>query len=230
MNSPGRAYTVVVVDDDFMVAKIHTQYLGSVDGFTVVATVHTGADALTALSEFRPDLMLLDVYLPDMTGIEVLRRARQEFPDVDVIVVTAARELDTVREAMQGGAVSYLVKPFEYQALGERLAHYRRTRSALTGTVRADQRQIDQLFGLGTADAVQADNIKLPKGLSRETVLAVTRSLSRDEAISASECADRVGLSRVSARRYLEHLEQRDVVDVTLRYGAGRPERLYRLR
>ena len=92
--------------------------------------------------------MLLDVYLPDMTGIEVLRRARQDFPDVDVIVVTAARELDTVREAMQGGAVSYLVKPFEYEALGERLEHYRRTRSASSASDMADQKQIDQLFGL----------------------------------------------------------------------------------
>ena len=119
---------MLVVDDDFMVARIHTRYLATVDGFHVVDTVHTGTDALAALERHHPDLMLLDVYLPDMTGIDVLRRARQDFPDVDVIVVTAARELDTVREAMQGGAVSYLIKPFEYEALGERLKHFRHTR------------------------------------------------------------------------------------------------------
>ena len=130
--------------------------------------MHTGTEALAALTELHPDLMLLDVYLPDMTGIEVLRRARQDFPDVDVIVVTAARELDTVREAMQGGAVSYLVKPFEYQALGERLEHYRRTRSALSTSDVADQKQIDQLFGLPAESGV-ADQAELPKGLSRET-------------------------------------------------------------
>ena len=153
MSAPAKEYSVLVVDDDFMVAKIHTRYLATVSGFRVVGTVHTGTEALAALTALQPDLMLLDVYLPDMTGIEVLRRARQDFPEVDVIVVTAARELDTVREAMQGGAVSYLVKPFEYEALGERLQHYRRTRAALNATSIADQKQIDELFGL-SADGV----------------------------------------------------------------------------
>src|SRR6478735_12018305 len=170
MTSPTKEYQVLVVDDDFMVARIHTRYLATVEGFHVVDTVHTGSAALAALHEHRPDLMLLDVYLPDMTGIEVLRQARRDFPDVDVIVVTAARELDTVREAMQGGAVSYLVKPFEYQALGERLEHYRRTRSVLDAAQRADQKQIDELFGL-LADTAPADQAQLPKGLSRETEL-----------------------------------------------------------
>ena len=229
MSAPAGEYSVLVVDDDFMVAKIHTRYLATVSGFRVVGTVHTGTEALAALTELHPDLMLLDVYLPDMTGIEVLRRARQDFPDVDVIVVTAARELDTVREAMQGGAVSYLVKPFEYQALGERLEHYRRTRSALSTSDVADQKQIDQLFGLPAESGV-TDHAELPKGLSRETALSVMTILTKDEAISATECAERIGLSRVSARRYLEHLERTNVVEVTLKYGVGRPERLYRLR
>jgi response regulator of citrate/malate metabolism len=229
MSLPVKDYSVVVVDDDFMVAKIHTRYLATVPGFTVVATVHTGGEALSALADFHPDLMLLDVYLPDMTGIEVLRQARQDFPDVDVIVVTAARELETVREAMQGGAVSYLIKPFEYQALGERLEHYRRTRSVLDATQTADQKQIDQLFGL-PAEAAPAEQAQLPKGLSRETALAVLAILTHDEAISATDCAQRVGLSRVSARRYLEHLERTEVAQVSLKYGIGRPERLYRLR
>jgi response regulator of citrate/malate metabolism len=229
VTQPAKDYSVLVVDDDFMVARIHTHYLATVPGFRVVATVHTGAEALSALKEFHPELMLLDVYLPDMTGIEVLRRARQEFPDVDVIVVTAARELDTVREAMQGGAVSYLIKPFEYQALGERLEHYRRTRSALDTSSHADQQQIDQLFGLRSATSAD-DLAGLPKGLSRETAQAVLAILSRDEAISATECAERIGLSRVSARRYLEHLEQTGVAQVALKYGVGRPERRYRLR
>jgi response regulator of citrate/malate metabolism len=137
--------------------------------------------------------------------------------------------VDTVREAMQGGAVSYLVKPFEYEALGERLEHYRRTRSALSSSDVADQKQIDQLFGLPAESGV-ADQAELPKGLSRETALAVLTILTKDEAISSTECAQRIGLSRVSARRYLEHLEQTKVVEVSLKYGVGRPERLYRLR
>ena len=228
MTSPGREYDVLVVDDDFMVARIHTRYLATVGGFHVVDTVHTGTDALAALERHHPDLMLLDVYLPDMTGIDVLRRARQNFPDVDVIVVTAARELDTVREAMQGGAVSYLVKPFEYEALGERLKHFRHTRALLEDAKSVDQKQIDQLFGLPPEAA--AGNQELPKGLSRQTAAAVLELLTRDQAISATECAGSIGLSRVSARRYLEYLENNGIAEVSLKYGAGRPERLYRLR
>ena len=208
MSSPAEDYSVVVVDDDFMVARIHTRYLATVSGFTVVATVHTGTDALAALTEFRPDLMLLDVYLPDMTGIEVLRRARQDFPDVDVIVVTAARELETVREAMQGGAVSYLIKPFEYEALGERLEHYRRTRSVLDATQTGRPETDRRTLRAARRQPAPTEQAQLPKGLSRETAFAVLAILSTDEAISATECAERIGLSRVSARRYLEHLEQ----------------------
>ena len=228
MTSPTKVYDVLVVDDDFMVARIHTRYLATVDGFHVVDTVHTGTDALAALERHHPDLMLLDVYLPDMTGIDVLRRARQDYPDVDVIVVTAARELDTVREAMQGGAVSYLIKPFEYEALGERLKHFRHTRAMLENAKSVDQKQIDQLFGL-PPEAPTADK-ELPKGLSRQTATAVLELLSPDHAISATECAGRIGLSRVSARRYLEYLENNGIAEVSLKYGAGRPERLYRLK
>lgn len=230
MSAPGRTFSVLVVDDDFMVAKIHTRYLATVPGFTVVATVHSGAQALESLAQLRPDLMLLDVYLPDMTGIEVLRRARQDFPAVDVIVVTAARELATVREAMQGGAVSYLIKPFEYEALGERLEHFRRTRSVLDAAETIDQKQIDELFGLPATDDAQLESSRLPKGLSRETAVAVLAILTVDDPISATDCAQRIGISRVSARRYLEHLEQTGVVQVSLKYGVGRPERLYKLR
>ena len=99
----------------------------------------------------------------------------------------------------------------------------------LETTQRADQKQIDELFGL-PADSTTAEQTQLPKGLSRETALAVLAILTPDDAISATECAERIGLSRVSARRYLEHLERTDVARVSLKYGVGRPERLYRLR
>lgn len=228
----GGDYRVVVVDDDFMVARIHTRYLAGVAGFTVAATVHTGADALAAVTRYRPDLLLLDVYLPDMTGIDVLRRVRADFPQVDVIVVSAARELDTVRAAVQGGAVSYLIKPFEYEALGERLEHFRRTRRLLDEATRVDrlieQQHVDRLFGVTTAGSPAEQSV--PKGMSPETVAAVRGLLSPDEPLSASQVAERIGLSRVSARRYLDFLERTGEVVVSLKYGAGRPERLFRLR
>jgi len=221
-------FDVLVVDDDLMVARIHSRFLQTQNGFRVAGVAHTGVDALAKLVELSPDLMLLDVHLPDMSGLEVLRIARQEHPEVDVIVVSAERELDAVREAWQGGAMSYLVKPFEYSALAERLDHFRKAR-ALLDTAEVDQGAIDQLFGVaGSAGRPRAE---LPKGLSRETADLVRRSLTADESVSATECAERVGISRVSARRYLEYLEQTGVAQVRLKYGrTGRPERLYRLR
>ena len=93
--------STLVVDDDFMVAKIHAARRAD-PGFEVVRVVHTGADALRAAHELHPDLVLLDIYLPDRNGVEVLERLRAETPDVDVLVITAAREVDTVRKALRG--------------------------------------------------------------------------------------------------------------------------------
>ena len=229
MTDAGETFTVLVVDDDFMVAKLHSRFLAGQPAFRVVGVAHNGEDALTAVSTLGPDLILLDVHLPDMSGLAVLREVRSRHPDVEVILITAAHELDVVREAWQGGALSYLVKPFEYQALAERLAHFR-SRRAMLAEPAVDQSQIDQLFGVTGAASTSAP-AELPKGLSRETAELVRRALTADVPLSATECADRVGLSRVSARRYLAHLEETGVARVQLKYGrTGRPERLYRLR
>jgi len=217
--------TVLVVDDDFMVASIHSRFVERTEGFRVVGTAATGATALTEIERLSPDLVLLDVHLPDLSGIEVLRRLRGAGNDVGVVVVTAAREADTVRAAAAGGAAHYLVKPFEYDDLAARLAAFRKSHLALTGVDRAGQLDIDAVFApLGRGREV------LPKGLSAETADAVRSALAGGREISASECADEVGVSRVSARRYLEHFVARGDAVVRLQYGGtGRPERRYRV-
>jgi response regulator of citrate/malate metabolism len=217
--------STVVVDDDFMVAKIHAAFVERTPGFEVVRMVHTGADALRAVHELHPDLVLLDIYLPDRSGVEILERLRAETPDVDVLVITAAREVDTVRRALRGGAVNYLIKPFEYDALRQRLEQYAATHRHLAEVTAAAQSDIDRVFG------TRARSRPLPKGLSSETaelVEDVLRTASSD--LSASECATLAGLSRISARRYLEFFAETGRVGVRLRYGAGRPERRYRWR
>ena len=215
--------STVVVDDDFMVAKIHAAFVARTPGFEVVRVVHTGADALRAVHELHPDLVLLDIYLPDRNGVEVLERLRAETPDVDVLVITAAREVDTVRRALRGGIVNYLIKPFEYDALRERLEHYAAAHHHLADVSAADQADVDRVFG------TKVMSRPLPKGLSLETaelVRGVLREASPD--LSASECAALVGLSRISARRYLEYFAESGRVKVRLKYGAaGRPERRY---
>ena len=216
---------VLVVDDDFMVARIHRGYVDRLDGFRVVGEVHTGAAAVDAVDRLRPDLVLLDVYLPDMSGLDVLRRLRSD-PDcrTDVLAITAARDVETVRTAMHGGVVGYLVKPFAFAAFAERLGRYAEQRRELARAGEMGQTEVDRLFaGRRTGPA------PLPKGLSVTTCDLVAQAL-RDEAgdLSAAETAERVGISRVSARRYLEHLAEVGQARLRPRYGgAGRPEHRY---
>jgi response regulator of citrate/malate metabolism len=216
--------TVLVVDDDFMVASIHTRFVERAEGFRVLGVAATGEAALTEIARLRPDLVLLDVHLPDISGIDVLRRLRGEGNDVGVMMVTAAREADTVRAAAAAGAAHYLVKPFEFDDLVARLQAFRQSHTALTGVATPGQEDIDAVFApLGRGREV------LPKGLSTETASAVLAALDAAQEISAAECADEVGVSRVSARRYLEHFVAQGRATVRLNYGgAGRPERRYR--
>jgi response regulator of citrate/malate metabolism len=221
---------VLVVDDDFMVARVHSGFVNRVPGFTVVGTASTGTEAVAAVERLRPDLVLLDIYLPDMPGLAVLQRLRGDAAtDVDVIVVSAARDVESVRQALQGGVVHYLIKPFRYRDLRDRLEQYAERRHRLAelahgGRTANRQEQIDRVF---TASAPRRAGHALPKGLTQQTAELVREALraAGDGGLSAAECADRTGLSRVSARRYLEHLVQTGLARVRSRYGSpGRPE------
>ncbi len=218
---------VLIVDDDFMVARIHTGFVERTPGFVVVGTARTGAEALEATSRLQPDLVLLDVYLPDISGLDLLGDLREAAPEVDVLVISAAREADTVRRALRGGIVHYLMKPFSYDDLRLRLEHYQQTYAGMAGD-RTEQADVDRVFNITSA----SDKQSLPKGFSAETLKLVEDTLRRRDAadgdLSAAEAAELLGISRVSARRYLEHLSDRGRVEVTLRYGeVGRPERRY---
>ncbi|WP_436500120.1 response regulator [Actinokineospora sp. HUAS TT18] len=217
---------VLVVDDDFMVAKVHSGYVARTPGFTVVGVAHTGADTLRAVDRLRPDLVLLDIYLPDMDGVAVLRELRSgSSVDPDVIVISAATDVDTVRRAMRSGVLHYLIKPFSYSALYDQLQHFAALHARLSALSTAGQSDVDRVFG-----ARPGGTAALPKGLSAETGDVVARALrSADEDMSAAECAVVANLSRASARRYLEHFVETGRAAVRLRYGGtGRPERRYR--
>lgn len=219
---------VLVVDDDFMVARLHAEVVSSLDGFEVVGTVHTGRDAVVAVGDLAPDVVLLDVYLPDVSGVAVLEEMRAAgHAGVDVIMITAARDTETVSRALRFGAVHYLVKPFVLADLSDRLRQVAAARRRLAHEAPLAQSDIDRVFG---AVRAPAPSRPLPKGLSEPTMrLVVTRLREQQGPESASEVADRAGLARVSARRYLEHLVTLGWAEVSLRYGAaGRPERLYR--
>lgn len=220
---------VLVVDDDYRVAGIHAAYVERTDGFTVIGQAHTALQALDLATRLHPDLVLMDVYLPDGNGLDVVRSLLDKADPPAIIVISAARELAEVRTSMQLGVVHYLVKPFGYEVLATQLAAYQRLRLHLDnfqGT--ADQADVDKLFQLmRSTDPAPA---RPPKGHSAPTldmVLAAVRLCPGD--ISAIEIAEQVGISRATAQRYLNYLQRQGVVTLQLRYGAtGRPEHRYR--
>jgi response regulator of citrate/malate metabolism len=214
---------VLVVDDDFMVAAIHARFVERTPGFRVVGTARTGAEALAMTAELCPDVLLLDVHLPDVSGLEVLHMLRADGNSVGVVMVTAERDAEAVRTALHGGALQYLVKPFEHADFVLRMERVREALTTLSEGA-ADQATIDRAFG-----APPAPSAPLPKGLSPESARLVAAALAEGGELSAADCGDRVGLSRVSARRYLEHFVDLGAATVRLNYGnAGRPERRYR--
>jgi response regulator of citrate/malate metabolism len=219
---------VLIVDDDFMVAKVHAGFVAALDGFEVAGTASTGAQALEEIERLRPDLVLLDVYLPDMTGLEILRRLRAGGSGVDVIVISAARDVESIRSALHGGVLHYLVKPFDRATFEARLQDYAALRDELGELGEAGQVDVDRVFGFsrGAPEPPAAT----PKGIAPETLQLVRETLAAAGAggLSATECSERTGLARVSARRYLEQMVALQEADVRQKYGtAGRPERRF---
>ena len=198
-------------------------------GFAVAGQTRFGADALRRLATDRVDLVLLDIYLPDMSGLEVLRKLRATGGTVDVIVVTVVRDLSMVQASLSLGVVHYLIKPFTFTSVRQKLERYSGYRSALTEHQRAaTQQEIDDIL----STLHDADAGTLPKGIIRESlhsVVAALKELRGAKGLSAAEVARILGSSRVTARRYLEYLVHSGLVFRHPRYGAaGRPQVEYR--
>lgn len=217
----------LIVDDDFMAVSVHRQFVERLPGFEVVGEATTGREAQARVEELQPDLVLLDIYLPDENGIDLMRKLRAgAAPRVDVIAITSAKDVDVLRDAMHLGVVHYVVKPFTFVTFRERLETYAEARRRLADMRQAEQRDIDRLYGLLRTSS----DASLPKGISPPT-LELVASLLRESSspLSTAELAVRAGISQGVARRYLRFLADSGAVDFTLRYGAaGRPEHLYR--
>jgi response regulator of citrate/malate metabolism len=216
----------LVVDDDFMAVQVHRELIERVPGFTVVGEARSGREALAQVQELRPDLVVLDMYLPDISGVEVMRRIRAA-PDItaDIIAITSAKDIDILRSSMSLGVVHYIVKPFTFRVLRERLESYAAATRRLDALERPGQSDIDRVYGLLRTSTEHS----LPKGIAVPTLELVAR-IVRDspEGITSAGVADRAGFSSGVARRYLRHLVDTGTVTFTLRYGAaGRPEHIY---
>ncbi|MGZ4596978.1 MAG: response regulator [Actinomycetes bacterium] len=218
----------LVVDDDFRVAKVHAASVNRVEQFEVLGEAHSSAEAMSMVERLRPDLLLLDLYLPDGHGLELMRELGQRAltPQPDFIVITAARDIESVRRAMQLGAVYYLVKPFGFAQLQEQLTAYRQLHEGLDDVAVANQQTVDALYGFLRGPVARvADRRRLPPTMAR--VLDAVRAAPTE--LSAADVAEQLGVSRATAQRYLADLVRRGLLDLTLNYGStGRPEHRYR--
>lgn len=224
---------VLVVDDDYRVARLHAAQVARVPGYECVGEAHTAAEARAAVARDRPDLLLLDVYLPDEDGIALLTSLRESGQDVDVIIITAARDIATVRAAMRGGAVYYLVKPFGFEQLAEQLGAYRRWRAAAESRSRTGitgQNDVDALFASqrAAAPAGGGPGLGAVRRLPPTMQKVLDAVLSADRPLGAQDVSDLIGISRPTAQRYLSELERKGRLALHLEYGAtGRPVNTY---
>ena len=227
--------SVLIVEDEALIAEAHRTYLGRIAGFTVVAVAHTARDAMRAATEAAAsaapiDLVLLDIGLPDASGIALASALSGLHPAPDIITITSERDLEMVRAAVGHGALAYLLKPFTFAAFRDRLERYQRYREALpAGTDAASQDEVDRALA---ELRVGSGRTAAPKGVAPATFDEIARAV-RDsaEGVTADAVAKQVGVSRVTAWRYLERLAEEGTVVRNTDYGkAGRPKTRYQWR
>ncbi|MFC7686353.1 response regulator [Ureibacillus sp. GCM10028918] len=223
---------VIIVEDDLDAVNIYKHFTSQLEGFNVIATASSGTQTLQILDMIQPDLILLDVFLPDMHGIELLREIRKKHHEVDVIMITAANDTETVSAAIRGGAYGYLIKPIIIDKLIETLNKFKIVREKLHKNDVMNQEHVDQLFQ--STQKVGHEQVKqkalYPKGIDKHTLKLVRDHIQvLETSISADELSRKVGLSYSTMRRYLEYLVSLDDMEVENGYGnVGRPERKYK--
>jgi two-component system CitB family response regulator len=219
--TPHTDLRVLVVDDDFHVARLHCQAVAATPGFAVLPAAGSAKAARVAINEARPELVLLDVYLPDTSGLDLLREL-----DCDVFVLSAASDGATVRRALRRGALGYLIKPFPAEHLTDLLQAYARYRNVLNETAVLDQKTIDKALRI-----LHSGDGKVPRTRSATEQTVLDALAKATDELSALEIAQLVGVSRATAQRYLAGLAGSGLARVQLQYGVtGRPEHRYSLR
>ncbi|WP_210394831.1 response regulator [Motiliproteus sediminis] len=226
MSSPIR---VVIAEDDVQIAQIQQRFLERIEGFELVGIAHGLAEARDLVEVLTPELLLLDIQFPTGTGLDLLRDLRAANSATDVILITAAREVETLRAALRGGVFDYILKPLVFERLQEALQHYATHLAKLRSMESLAQHDVDHLLPRGTPTAPAGQPDRLPKGIDGLTLDKV-RTVFREwqTPCNAEEVGQQIGASRTTARRYLEYLVSTRELTAEVSYGSvGRPERRY---
>jgi len=218
---------VLLIEDDPMVREVHRQFIDRIEGFSITGIASNGMEGLRLVKELKPDLAIIDLYMPYMGGLEMLRELRSEAYSIDVIAITAASDIETIHGVLQQGAVDYIMKPFTFDRIKKSLDTYKNYRVKLGEKKALIQEELDQLLFIDKKEESEREN--LPKGLNTNTLTKITSFISQEnEPVSAEEVAESIGMARVTARRYLDYLEKEGKVKIHIHYGGvGRPINRY---
>ncbi|WP_019851100.1 response regulator [Desulfitobacterium sp. PCE1] len=224
---------LILVEDDPMVMEVNEGFIKRIGGFRICGKARTGKKALEIIRNLRPRLVILDIYLPDLNGIQILKEIRQLGIPTDIILITAAQDVATVQAGLRFGVVDYIIKPFKYERIHTALNNYYSYAEQLQDRWEINQEDLDRLIKIYPHQDTLANRSReeLPKGLREITLQQVYNFLKETPiGLSAEEVAEGVGLARVTARRYLEYLEKMDRVLLETQYGAvGRPINKYKI-
>lgn len=225
---------VLIVEDDPRVAEINRRFLEKMKGFKLVAIASSGEEAKEYLEVMKPQLVLLDVYLPDTLGMDLVWYIRQRYKETDIIMMTAAGETMMIQEALRGGVFDYLVKPIILDRFRHSLDKYKDHVQMLHSTKVMGQEEVDHLIRRGErGDTEGFRTMSLPKGIDPMTLEKVERIVAANEGsgLTAEQVGKKLGASRTTARRYLEYLVSIERLRADLSYGTiGRPERRYHMK
>ena len=220
----------LIVEDDFRVADIRAAFVSNIPDFKVVGKAHTAADAYDLIIEKRPDLVFLDLYLPDDHGLNLFARLQQlpREQRVDVFIISAASDVTVIREALQLGAVQYIMKPFNQGQLAERLLTYKAAREKLSSREAISQDEIDKLSVLMRGPRSTKYQADVPRNPTATSILQLIKS--KNAPVSATDVLESLGLSRATAQRYLSEMVENGQLDLILQYGStGRPIHFYKI-
>lgn len=226
---------VFIVEDDPMVKEINTRFLEKLEGFIVVGDASSIEEAKYKIIKAKTDLILLDIFLPDGKGIDLLKWIRVKEVDVDTILITADKCKASVDDAFKYGAIDYLIKPFKFERFKEALYNYRSRFIELRKVDNMNQAYIDQYILNINANSIEEEvqEKELCKGLSLKTYNKIIDYMNQkyEEHLTAEEIAQGSGLARVTARRYLEKMSEEGKVEINQEYGKiGRPTNYYILK